>query len=161
NAGVYLDGTDYVSLPNISTTVYGQDETIEAWFQTTTGGVILGTQDGPAFSSQLSNWGALLYVGTDGKLRSVADFEPNFRTSDETVADGLWHHVALVDALSNNALTLYLDGRVVGSTNNGFVFGQPFNQIGTGFTRYFSDATDGWYSFQGRIDQVRIWSVAR
>ena len=39
-----FDGSSYVTLPNNLIEGSSQNETIEAWFQTTSGGVILGYQ---------------------------------------------------------------------------------------------------------------------
>ena len=45
NSGaLQFDGSSYVSLPNGLINGSEQSETLEAWFQTTSGGVILGSQ---------------------------------------------------------------------------------------------------------------------
>ena len=82
-------------------------------------------------------------------------------SSDATVNDGRWHHVALV--LSNTFQALFLDGQNVGSTSSFFLgSGGPYNQIGTGYTDSSEPFTPGgWYGFRGQIDDVRIWSVER
>ena len=64
-----FDGSSYVSLPDNLVRAFRQSETLEAWFQTTSGGVILGFQGSPAGSpGQPSGSVPALYVGTDGKL---------------------------------------------------------------------------------------------
>ena len=58
--------------------------------------------------------------------------------------------------------TLYLDGRVVGSGSGGYVYGDSFDQIGTGYTNPADPSTPGgWYGFRGQIADVRVWSTAR
>ena len=83
-------------------------------------------------------------------------------TSNAPVNDGRWHNVALVvDGVAQTA-TLYLDGQLVGSASGSFQsIPGSFNQIGTGYTDWLAGDTRGWYGFVGRIDDVRIWSVAR
>ena len=96
-----FDGPSYVSLPHGLINDYEQSETIEAWFQTTSGGVILGypagTDPGPSAST-----GAVpvLYVGTDGKLYGGSSIKfdlPGHVECDGQRSAGSWHHdVALV-----------------------------------------------------------------
>ena len=64
-----FDGSSDVSLPDDLISGIEQYETIEAAFQTTSGGVILGYQSSAASSIvQPAGWVFALYVGTDGKL---------------------------------------------------------------------------------------------
>jgi hypothetical protein len=163
-AGVRLDGSDYVSLPNDLIRNYRNAETIEAWFQTTSGGVILGYQGGSPDSGQPNGWVPALYVGTDGLLHGDLywDGSQSPITSRGPVNDGAWHHVALVVDNSAPSQTLYLDGARLGSVSNVVAdFGGSFNQIGTGYTQYWPNTNGGWFGFRGQIDDVRIWSVAR
>ena len=65
-----FDGSSYVSLPNDLIDVprhQSRNETIEAWFQTTSGGVILGYQSSDPSTNPTAGTPAL-YVGSDGKL---------------------------------------------------------------------------------------------
>jgi hypothetical protein len=140
--------------------VNGTSHTIEAWFQTTTGGVILGIQSTDPSANPVDVAGPLLYVGSDGKLYGVyggwSQLSPI--SSDATVNDGRWHQVALV--LGIQGLTLFLDGQIVGSTSGHS--DNYYTQIGTGYTDASDPATPGgWYGFRGQIDDVRVWSVAR
>src|SRR5262249_35991992 len=91
-----FDGSNYVSLPSGLIRDNEHSATIEAWFQTTSGGVLLGYQNADPTSSP-SAWFPVLYVGTDGRL--YGEFWSgglNQVTSTGTVADGRWHHVAQV-----------------------------------------------------------------
>ena len=75
---------------------FEQEETIEAWFKTTSGGVILGYQGSPTDSpGQPAGWVPALYVGTDGKLYGDI-WQLNQVVSNAAVNDGRWHSVALV-----------------------------------------------------------------
>jgi hypothetical protein len=137
---------------------YGADypipHTIESWFQTTSGGVILGSQSTDP-SANRAGGSPLLYVGSDGDLYGLG------QKSSQTVNDGRWHHVALVLGLDQQP-TLFLDGQIVGSASGGVPSGESYDQIGTGYTDASDPATPGgWYGFRGQIDDVRFWSMAR
>ena len=137
-----FDGSSYVSLPQGLISNHAQSETLEAWFQTTSGGVILGYQsaspgDGYSYNGNVP----ALYVGTDGKLYGGSDDTNSSElfqvTSNSMVNDGRWHNVALVDDGVAQTATLYLDGQLVGSASasrSSQNFLGSVNQIGTGFT---------------------------
>jgi Concanavalin A-like lectin/glucanases superfamily/FG-GAP-like repeat len=161
-----FDGSSYVNLPNGLIDGSEPSETLEAWFQTTSGGVILGYQAASVGQYPSNGWVPSIYVGTDGKLYA-GSYDTNAGsieqvTSNTTVNDGKWHNVALVVDGGAGTMTVYLDGELLGS-----VFGSPqyladsFNQIGTGYTDYWPAAPGGWYGFVGQIDDVRVWSEAR
>jgi len=161
---LHFDGSSDVSLPNNLISGFEQQETIEASFQTTSGGVILGYQSASAGTDLYSGWDPLLYVGTDGKLYGeLYTGSVNPIASDVAVNDGQWHNVALVVDGAAQTETLYLDGQLVGSVSGAAQdFGGSYDQIGTGYTvGSWPAAPRGWYGFVGQINNVRIWSVAR
>jgi hypothetical protein len=160
--GTAFDGSKYVQLPNDLIRTYEHAETIEAWFQTTSGGAILGYQTTDP-STTPSGSVPILYVGTDGKLYGeLWSGSVNQVVSDRTVSDGRWHHVALVVNGDAGNESLYLDGRFVGSIPAVVQdFGGSVNQIGIGDTRNRPAAPYGWFPFKGQIREVRIWSVDR
>ncbi len=156
-----FDGSTYVSLPDNLVRNFQDEETIEASFETTSGGVILGYQTTSPGDYGVSGWVPALYVGTDGRL--YGDWVGfSLLTSTETVADGHWHQVALVADAASGTLSLYLDGQLVGSSSGSpFDFGGSFGQIGTGYTYdFYPNTNNGWYGFVGQIADVRLWSVA-
>ena len=156
-----FDGSTYVTLPDNLVRNFQNEETIEASFETTGGGVILGYQTTSPGNYGVSGWVPALYVGTDGRL--YGDWVGfSLLTSTETVADGRWHQVALVADAAAGTSSLYLDGELVGSSSGApFDFGGSFAQIGTGYTAYFyPDTNNGWYGFVGQIANVRLWNVA-
>ena len=64
-----FQGSSYVSLPGGLIDDAEPSETLEAWFQTTSGGVILGFQSSSASSDFAPDqWIREIYVGTDGRL---------------------------------------------------------------------------------------------
>jgi Concanavalin A-like lectin/glucanases superfamily len=168
-----FDGSTDVSLPNDLVDGSAQEQTIEARFETTSGGVIFGYQTGTAGSDLYGSALSMLYVGTDGRLYggsySSSSDSAEQVVSSSAVNDGLWHSVALVIDGASGTMTLYLDGQLVGSVNGSPPILQPSeDQIGTGYTGidyfYLNDSAPatpgGWYGFVGQIADVRIWNVA-
>ena len=176
-----FDGSSYVRLPQdlFDGSIYAPPQqdlsgaTIEAWFQTTQGGVIIGSQSGGGYGGEgvlpFTNTpvgsSTVLYVGSDGKLYSIiaARRYPASFSWDEAVNDGRWHQVALVVDNQGDG-TLYLDGSPVSSLSNvnDFFSDVDSDQVGTGYTGPSDPATPGgWYGFQGQIGAVQIWNVAR
>jgi hypothetical protein len=161
-----FDGSSYVRLPGglvsgATAPNQGSDRTIEAWFQTTSGGVILGYQNSDPSANQASG-APLLYIGSDGKLYGTLSGASPI-SSGVPVDDGRWHDVALVNNYFHET-TLYLDGQLVGSGSSGswLAPGSSFYQIGTGYTNSSDPAAPGgWYGFRGQIADVAIWTVAR
>ena len=164
---LHFDGTNDVILPNNLISGFEQEETIEASFQTTSNGVILGYQTTDTSTNPGSGGIPALYVGTDGFLYDGLSFY-SFISSIATVDDGRWHQVALVDDGQSGTEGLYLDGQLLGSDSGGPQdVGGSLNQIGTGDTAglyssyYYPNTNGGWFGFNGQIADVRIWSVAR
>ncbi len=160
-----FDGSNYVSLPNGLVDGSEPSETLEARFQTTSDGVILGYQSASPGTDPYNGWVPMLYVGTDGKLYGgsfVTQYNSIFQVSSTTtVNDGHWHDVALVVDGAGQSMTLYLDGQLVGSTVGSLQYiPDSFNQIGMGYTDGWAATPGGWYGFVGQITDVRVWSEA-
>ena len=69
HAGLQFDGSSYVSLPDGLIGGLGAEETIEASFETTGDGIIIGSQsESPGGNNAYITSDLMLYVGTDGKL---------------------------------------------------------------------------------------------
>lgn len=71
-----------------------------------------------------------------------------YMTSSTTFTVGVWHHVAAVR--SNSIWKLYLDGVQLTLTDSTVSPRQPDNSTTIGLNNY-----------QGSIDEVRVWNVAR
>ncbi len=127
--------------------------TFETWFRTTGSGGILGYEN-VAYPGSPGNWVPVLYVGSDGKLRGEYWIGLNPITSASSVADGQWHHVALVGQVNTQAL--YLDGVLLGS-HSGTInhLNMLNNQIGMVRTTSWPAGNGGWYSLQGDMDETR------
>ena len=170
DAALAFQGSSYVSLPRSTdnSLIEGTEfnETLEARFQTTSGGVILGYQAASPGQYPSDGWVPELYVGTDGKLYAGA-YDGTLEaieqvTSKGPVDDGQWHDVALVIEAQDDTMTAYLDGQLLGT-----VTGSPqeidgnYDQIGTGYTDNWPATPGGWYGFVGEIDDVRVWGEVR
>ena len=123
--------------------------TVVTWFKTSSGGGLLGMQDLPN-----SHWDPFLFVGTDGLLHGGA--WGSAIVSSENVSDGNWHHAAI--SYSSN-ITLYLDGVQAGSVLAPSPFpSEVVNQIGTAYTVFWPNAADGWFDFNGQIDECALFN---
>jgi hypothetical protein len=134
----------------------------ETWFQTSTGGVILGQQSGPVYAANPSGWAPGVYVGTNGILyvqmfNSTEGIEPV--QSNNPVNDGQWHHVAVT--YNGAQENVYLDGVNIGlipylvQTTNATGY-----ELGTGYTQNWPASNNGWYTFNGLIDEPTLYSSA-
>jgi RHS repeat-associated protein len=153
DTAVSFNGSGGVVLPD-----RGLEWTIsaEAWFKTTSSGVILGMQTS-AYPTAPSSYVPVLYVGTDGKLRGefwMGALTP--LTSAVAVTDGAWHHAVLAGASSTQKL--YLDGNDIG-TLAGTIDSLSMSsaQIGIGWTTGYPALGTGWTYFTGSIDEVAIY----
>ncbi len=151
--GLDFDGTnDYVSA--ISGGPSGtSDRTVECWIKTST-----------SISSQqvLIDWGTMV-VGTrftlniigNGKLRIEVGGSGIQGTTN--VADGQWHHVAVTyNNAASTKFNLYIDGTLETSGNTTV----SVNTAATGGFQ-FGRRNDGNNYFDGIIDEIRIWNIAR
>ena len=99
----------------------------------------------------------LIYNGTVPMLEFWGD--DNLRhnvAADSSINDSTWHHLAVT--FDDSIQCIYVDGRLAGQTIEDTRRIIPCDNImGLGNNR------DGnvWHPFQGRMDEVRIWNVAR
>jgi hypothetical protein len=159
-------GDDYIALPPnmFPAPSFGSGNTpfsFEAWFQTTSGGVILGQQDQAPFDTTISGNVPALYVGTNGHLYAQMFWgADNPLESAGSMADGGFHHVAIT--YDGSTEVLYLDGVAIGSTS----FSQEgysdtyFYQLGTGWSDGWPATPGGWYPFNGLVDEPSLYARA-
>lgn len=156
-------GKGYVQLPeNLFPLPNAQPFSIELWFATTNGGIIVGQQNGAPFNGVPNGWVPMLYVGTDGHLYAQLFWNGYFNqiSTIAPVSDGWFHHLALT--YDGNNETVYLDGAEVGGMPQAFsTYSGGFNcQIGTGYTAGWPAGLQGWFTFNGVIDEVTLYSNA-
>jgi hypothetical protein len=140
--------------------------TVEAW-------VRLDQDVGPtqarvvnrqASQSGIEGWGLQIfgagYPGTSSTGNAVA-FHSNNCTAAKNLETGYnlrkrrWYHLAAVN--DGTTLRVYVDGRLVGSTSS---LGPPCKPINAPIVVGKTGPSPAFF-FPGRIDDVRIWRVAR
>jgi hypothetical protein len=167
-----FNGVDhYVSLPDVfnfpttGTTTTQMALSFSAWFNTTTGGVILGQTDASTTpgGAAPNGWVPAVYVGTDGRVYASLLWH-GFNTviaSAGTYNDGAWHQVA--DVYDNGVETLYVDGNAVASqaavTQIGYANAYTYS-LGAGYTTFWPNTNGGWSFFNGRLDEAAVYQGA-
>lgn len=149
-----FDGTnDYVSISNSTTASF----TLEAYIKTSAAS-LTGTH---AYEGNGILYSDIAGGGNDFTLavlnNNIAFFDGNKNStviSNATVTDGLWHHIALVRTSGGN-MTIYIDGFEDASAPAGTGALTANSNIMIG-----GNTIDGRY-FNGQIDEVRIWNIAR
>ncbi|MBP8606361.1 MAG: alginate lyase family protein [Phycisphaerae bacterium] len=148
------DGVDdYVQVTGYKGVTGTASRTCTAWIKTTTP------------SSQIISWGATLTgekwmfrVNEDGTLR--AEVHGGYIYGTTPVADGNWHHVAVVltdDGSPNiNEAVLYIDG--LPETTLGGVAACPVNTAAAADVKVGVN-TPGTVFFKGLMDEVRIYDT--
>ncbi|WP_375329244.1 Calx-beta domain-containing protein [Microcystis sp. BLCC-F210] len=169
NQALSFDGVDdYVTNDNLFPTVSGTF-TMEFWVNPTAtrdttpeenSGISGGSGQryaifpthGEASNLGFNHFGAGVSVGTNGisVFEHTAYYLPSLLVYDTSLSD--WNHVAIV--YSNNTPSLYLNGQFIktGLTSTGIVHPSVVS-LGGGDT--------GYGTFQGSLDEVRIWDTAR
>jgi hypothetical protein len=165
-----LNGTNqFVSLPStvipypVTGATSNQPISVDAWFSTTAGGVILGQQGLAVPPMGPSGAVPAIYVGMDGFLYAQLFWKGTvapISSAPTKVNNGVFHFVAVTyDGMTE---AVYLDGTLLGSTpftQIGYAASYQY-QIGTGFTSGWPGGNGGYFYFQGLIDEVEIFNRA-
>ena len=152
NAGVTncleFNGNNYVQIPDNNALDLTTNYTLEAWIKPSSlvalGGII------SKYQSPSSN-GYLLRLGNPDPSAICFD---EMTTANGIVAAGNWYHIA---AVKNGATrTLYVNGNVVALTGTplSVASNSDFLSIGIDYNTLSR-------CFNGSIDEVRVWNVAR
>jgi hypothetical protein len=159
-----LDGVDDYAqaAPSAALEIGTGDFTLELRFQRERSGIredLLTKKDLDADSEHDLAVGITEGGQPYGYLRSTRFEQARWLLAAAPVPDG-WHHLALTR--SAGQVTLYVDGVAVASaastadvTSTG-----PF-RIGGNRPEYSGPDAAVLYPFQGRVDEVRVWDVAR
>lgn len=142
NALSFDGSNDFINCGN-PTAFQSNSITLEAWIK---------ANPAPGYRAIITKqWAYGLYLSNNiliSHLYNVGDL-----STGVNVADGIWHHVAFT--LSTGTATVYLDGVAKASRSGYSITNQNSNVlIGEG------GPSAGQY-FNGSIDEVRIWNVAR
>lgn len=137
--------------------------TVETWLKTTDFEQIVlstwtGRDDDPyPFELVIDGSGHIVsYQGTEDHHVSMKSARP--------VADGSWHHVALVHDSPEGWTRLFVDGMRADSLvhRRAMTFRQPEGlSLGSRVAREDPDGDSSSTRYTGRLDQLRIWPTAR
>ncbi len=176
-----FNGTNqYATFGAATSTLGASNFTLECWFKRTGTGVTTTTGSGGITAVPLvtkgrgendnSNVDCNYFLGITSAGVLGADFEEGAgKTSPglnhpvsgaTTILNDRWYHAAVT--FDGTTWKLYLDGALDGTLNLGTNRGPRFDSIqhaGIASALTSTGAAAGF--FQGRIDEVRIWNVAR
>tara|TARA_B100000579_G_scaffold413258_1_gene405730 strand:- start:3390 stop:5267 length:1878 start_codon:yes stop_codon:yes gene_type:complete len=171
NYALDFNNNDYVrieSSSDINSGIHSQ-HTVEAWFRTNNKNSntkqIIYEQGGGTRGLNIYIQSGRLYVGGWNRRSNESNWSGSWKYVT-SIESNQWHHVALTlnggSAVTNNALKLYLDGALVISEPGSRLWGHNPANIGRTISgsRYHNGTGNG-FTFNGKIDEVRIWNVAR
>lgn len=157
----FTGGNDAVTL-SASALNSEVDISVSLWFKTDSQSTTQALLSG-ANSGQSLEFAVLLEQNTLVADRIKVDAgagESFIWTRDRSLADGLWHHLAIVRDAGNSSITLYLDGKEVGSQSfavqpvalqiEALTLGQKHSSVSS----YEAAA-----AFVGEMDEVRVYSA--
>lgn len=148
-----------------------EDITLSFWVKTTlsvisnnNGGTIFSNGRGDDQEAVLTNgfrnkWS--VNMKSDGNLELSAENQ-TYNLTESSIADGLWHHVAIV-LKRGTSLNTFIDGLEVSSLsslNIGGISGVPFI-IGARYFEANGQTTTIDNHFTGALDEFRLWNTAR
>ena len=174
NKALNFDGiNDYVKIENsadINTGNNNAQKTIEAWFKVENKNItshkqVIYEQGGTVRGLNIYIYGGLLYVG--GWNEQESQWNPGTWLSTNNIQNNTWHHVALTlnggNTVTNNAFKGYLNGNQFGSGQGSKLWGHS-GDIAIARNRDTKFHTGDFNSekyFDGIIDEVRLWNIAR
>jgi RHS repeat-associated protein len=168
---VQLPSGPFGSYPTTgSTTSYALS--FEAWFKTTSGGVILGQISGafsPPDAPYLGGWIPGIYVDTTGAIEERLFWHngPPLNAAAGPYNDGQPHQV--VATYANGVDSLYVDGQLKASQSgdsevaylsSGDSADAYSYMLGDGYTGTYPNAPAGWDPFNGTIGEVSVYGGA-
>ncbi len=155
-----LDGVnDYANLGNPAALQLTGNLTVEAWIKAATWkpnswqGSLINKEDWTTFS-----YGYSLRCGNNGQLSFNLGSNPGswteIQSSSGAMVTGQWYHVAAT--YDGTTMKLYLNGNLVASNPKTGSIGNSTTSLYLGNCQL--DLARG---FDGKMDEVRIWNVAR
>jgi len=132
------------SIPNVFTSQFSQ-ATVEFWLR----------------PNSLSNWNHtagpgwgvfMMHANANGAFTVGWDVNNRINTSSNSLRVGTWTHVAFT--VNGNTMTAYINGM-----NKGSVTSDTYSGLGGfGALNFLANSADSW---DGYIDEIRIWNYAR
>ena len=172
NYALDFNSNDYVGIgssSDINNGIHSQ-RTIEAWFRTnnkdSSTRQVIYEEGGGTRGLNIYIHSGRLYVGGWNRPSNESNWNPGTWIYTTSIQNNQWHHVALTvnggSSVSANALKMYLDGNYTIGGNGSQLWGH--NPANIGRTRNgsrYHNGTGNGYTFNGKIDEVRIWNVER
>ncbi len=164
---IVLDGGgDYVQVEGSYTLA---EYSYAVWFRVDGG---TGARDILSAYTATGGHGIILEMSDTGTLRylhrpvTAISGPSDIRVANATFDDGGWYHVAVVK--SADAMTLYVNGEVLGTVDEAGAFDQPLTKLSMGvlrdedLQRYFAGAFDEAYLYTRPLSQGEIaWLAGR
>ncbi|WP_172456669.1 LamG-like jellyroll fold domain-containing protein, partial [Microcystis aeruginosa] len=158
---LYFDGiNDSVKVPNSSSLNLVNQWTLEAWiFRNTTGRIDPIIEK---YNWQAGFGGFNLRVTDTNKLSSTVVNGVNFNAveSNITINSQQWYHVSATFDGSQKTLKLYVNGVLVG-VNTDVTITPISSNVSLKIGERGDDLQPRYWYFNGQIDDVRVWNVAR
>ncbi|SVA88206.1 uncharacterized protein METZ01_LOCUS141060, partial [marine metagenome] len=172
NYALDFNSSDYVGIgssSDINSGIHSQ-RTIEAWFRTnnkdSSTRQVIYEEGGGTRGLNIYIHSGRLYVGGWNRPSNESNWNPGTWIYTTSIQNNQWHHVALTlnggSSVSANVLKMYLDGNYTTGGNGSQIWGH--NPANIGCTRSgsrYHNGTGNGYTFNGKIDEVRIWNVER
>ena len=162
-AALSFDGAnDNVSVATNSLINFGTgDMTIEADIKTSQSnsnftGIVVKASTSAIYGFQLGiqNGKIAAEIGSSSTFLAAT----NGLAGVTNLANNTWHHLAMVVNRSQNSVKLYVDGILDAVVTHTAIAGMD---ISTTFNLFIGRERTGNYFFNGFIDEVRLWNVAR
>ncbi|MBU4480668.1 LamG domain-containing protein, partial [Patescibacteria group bacterium] len=167
-AGTF-DGTDdYITVSDTSPVqnIFDSGGTFEAWiYPASDGGGSVGRVIDKTDGTGTEGW--MVYVTDDNGSNAKLGFQQMFasysawETTSRVLTLGVWNHIVVVynnSSLTNNPI-VYINGSSIALTKSGSPSGSRGSDAGNNF--YLGNRSDGARAFDGQIDDVKIYKVAR
>ena len=154
NPGMTMDfnGTnEYIEIPNESHFDFTSTMTVEAWIKVDQFNknwqAIVTKGDNSWRLHRFNNTNRVNFaINSGGSIRDIS--------SSSSVNDGKWHHVAGV--VNGTNMSLYVDGVLEATRNDAIAINNSSYPVMIG-----ENAQATGRHFDGQIDEVRIWNIAR
>jgi hypothetical protein len=153
NSSLNLDGNDdLVTIPDNSYLDTSGDLTLAAWVKTTSNNPAAGIITKTAADNQHAPYALYVSAGLPSFLLGNSTTALFIQPTNVVVNDDAWHH--LVGTVQGTAMTLYVDGKIVGTTTFTGTRVTNTNTLNLGAYAY------GTNKISGQLDDVRIYNYA-